>query len=269
MTRPRRLYCDGPFGQLHVQDTGGDGVPLVLCAQAPMSSRQFSCVMMPLAARGIRAIGVDTPGFGMSDPPPFVPRIEDYAKAIPAALDGLNLNQAHILGHHTGALIATEVAVSVPERVMSLVMNGPLPLSAEERAEFMKMVDNFERPFTGKRDGSHLIDWWKRRSSFVHGDTDWNLMTRYVCEPLVGLGPFWYGHHAAFLYDHAASIARVTQPTLILTNTGDQIYEQAQLTRKMRPDFAYAEIEGGGIDIVDERPDAWVAAVGEFVLKRI
>jgi hypothetical protein len=33
----------------------------------------------------------------------------------------------------------------------------------------------------------------------------------------------------------------------------------------MRPDFAFASIEGGGIDIVDQQPDAWVDAVARFL----
>jgi len=260
-----RGYCAGPFGQIHYHDTGR-GIPLVLCPQAPMSARQFERVFDALAARGLRAIGIDTPGFGMSDPPPHVPTIADYARAVPAVLDALGLARAHILGHHTGALIATEAALSQPGRIAALIMNGPLPTTPEERVQFMTWVETFERPFTGRPDGSHIAEWWQRRSGFAAPDSDWNLMTRYVCEPLVAPGPFWYGHHAAFLYDHGAAIAQVRCPALILTNTGDQIYAHAQRARALRPDFAYAEIAGGGIDIVDEKPAEWVAAVAAFVL---
>lgn len=266
MTRPVRGYCTGPFGQVHFHDTGGAGPPLVLCPQAPMSARQFDRVYGLLAGKGLRAIGIDTPGFGQSDAPPFIPTVEDFAGAIPAVLDHVGLKAAHILGHHTGAMIATEAAVAYPARIMSLVMNGPLPLTASERAEFHKFVDDFERPFRAKPDGSHLTDWWKRRSFMAAPDSDWERMTLYVCEPLLGAAPFWYGHNAAFAYDHGASIMRVTQPTLILTNTGDQIYAQARHTHTLRPDFKYIEIPGGGVDIVDEAPEAWAAAVAGFVL---
>lgn len=230
-----------------------------------MSARQFERVYGLLTAKGVRAIGVDTPGFGQSDPPPFIPKVEDFATAIPPVLDHLGLAAAHILGHHTGAMIATEAAVKYPARIASLIMNGPLPLTLAERTEFRKFVDDFERPFKAKTDGSHLVDWWKRRSFMANAATDWERMTHYVCEPLVAYAPFWYGHNAAFEYDHAASIMQVKQPTLILTNTGDQIYAQAQQTHKMRPDFKYLEIPGGGIDIVDEAPDAWAAAVAGWV----
>ncbi|MBM3516034.1 MAG: alpha/beta hydrolase [Alphaproteobacteria bacterium] len=268
MSKPSRNYCVGKFGHIHFYDTGGTGAPLVLCPQAPMSARQFDRVYDLLTARGIRAIGVDTPGFGMSDPPPFVPRVEDFATAVPVVLDHLGIAAAHIVGHHTGAMIATEAAVGYPKRILSLIMNGPVPLTVAERTQFQSIVDDFEKPFKAKPDGSHLLDWWKRRSAFANAATDWDRVTHYVAEPLVGLGPFWYGHNAAFAYDHAASIKRVAQRAMILTNTGDQIYSHAQLTRQLRPDFAYVEIPGGGIDIVDEAPAAWVDAVATFVFAK-
>jgi len=56
MTRPRRGYTDGPFGQIHYQDTGGEGFPLVLCHQAPMTSRQYDTVYPLLSAEGIREL---------------------------------------------------------------------------------------------------------------------------------------------------------------------------------------------------------------------
>lgn len=52
---------------------------------------------------------------------------------------------------------------------------------------------------------------------------------------------------------------------LIITNTGDMVYEHARNTKRMRPDFEYVELEGGGVDIVDQQPEAWVNAVVAFL----
>lgn len=71
---PWRHYADGPFGQVHFQVLG-EGAPLVLLHQAPITSGQFDNVYAPLAIRGFRVIGIDMPGFGMSDPTPGVPTI--------------------------------------------------------------------------------------------------------------------------------------------------------------------------------------------------
>ena len=59
---------------------------------------------------------------------------------------------------------------------------------------------------------------------------------------------------------------RLVHRTLILTNDGDQIYEHAHRARALRPDFAFVALEGGGIDVIDQLPDAWTEAVAAFVL---
>ena len=263
----RRAYAQGPYGQVHFHEAGPtDGVPLLLLHQAPVSARQFEPVYARLAARGVRAIGVDMPGFGCSDPTPFVPAIEDYARAIPAVLDALGLPSASILGHHTGALVATEVALQFPARIDRLVLNGPLPLEAAERAQWLEYCRSEELPFRERSDGSHFAKLFQVRYGFAQDTVPVGTVTRYIVETLSGLAPFWYGHHAAFVYDHAATMRRLAHRTLILTNTGDQIYDHARRARALRPDFAFIALEGGGIDVIDQLPDAWSAAVAGFVL---
>lgn len=265
MTQPRRGYADGPFGQIHFQDTGGDRTPLILCHQAPITSRQFDTVYPLLADAGFRAIGIDTPGFGLSDPPDHVPTVEEYATAIPAVLDHLNIDKADILGHHTGGLIATEVALQFPERIKNLIINGPSPFTPEEIIQWNKFVDENEKGFEHKEDGSHLQELFERRWQWAAPGTDPALVTRYVVEQLQGYGPFWYGHNAAFAYDHNVSLPKITHRTMILINTGDIIHPHALKAHKMRPDFKFVELEGGGIDPTDQMPEAWVAAVSKFL----
>lgn len=259
-----RHYTDGPFGQLHYSDSG-QGIPLILCHQAPMSQRQFHKAYPLLAARGVRAIGFDLPGFGLSDPPDFPPRIEDYASVLPALLQAAGLERAHLLGHHTGAQVATAMALAFPRHVLSLTLNGPLPMTPEERAGGLAYVEEHEKGYAPDETGEHLLKMFKARTVAANAHTDWADATRYVAEQLMGLGPFWYGHHAAFTYDHGAALKELRCPAMILTNTGDEIYHLAQRAREMRPDFAYVELEGGGVDIVDERPEAWADAVAEYV----
>lgn len=260
----RRMYTDGPYGQVHFIDNLA-GTPLVLCHQAPMSLRQFDSVYGLLAENGIRAIGIDMPGFGASDPTDFVPGIEDYARVVPSVLDHLNIPSAFVLGHHTGAMVATEVALQFSDRVIGVILNGPLPLTEEERQAGLAYVEEFEKGLEHKPDGNHLVAMFSNRMSYATEQTDWKLATRYIAEQLIGLGPFWYGHHAAFQYDHNKTLPLLKHPTLVLTNTGDAIYKNAKDTMALRPDFTYAEIEGGTIDIVDEKPNAWVKEVSKFI----
>ncbi|MDX2224835.1 MAG: hypothetical protein SFV21_18925, partial [Rhodospirillaceae bacterium] len=114
-------------------------------------------------------------------------------------------------------------------------------------------------------DGSHMMKSFQGRWRMYGEGADPKLTTRVIVEKFMGYGPFWYGHHAAFVYDHNTAIPKVKARTMILTNTGDQIYENALWARKMRPDFTYVELPGGGVDIVDQQPAAWADAVAKFV----
>lgn len=259
-----RHYTNGPFGQLHYTDTGA-GVPLILCHQAPMSQRQFGNVYPLLAERGIRAIGFDLPGFGQSDPPSAPPTIEDYASVLPALLTAAGITKAHFLGHHTGAQVATAMALAYPQAVLSVILNGPLPMTAEERQGGLDYVETHEKGYAPDETGQHLLTMFKARMVAANKDTNWVDATRYVAEQLMGLGPFWYGHNAAFTYDHGAALKKLTCTTMVLTNTGDEIYHLAQRAMELRPDFAYKELEGGGVDIVDEQPQAWADSVAEYI----
>ncbi|QVM83879.1 alpha/beta fold hydrolase [Novosphingobium decolorationis] len=261
---PRRGYVDGPFGQIHYRRTG-TGRPLVLVHQAAMDSRQFTAVYGLLAEAGFDAIGIDLPGFGNSDCPPFPPRVEDLAASIVAAIDALGLERFDMAGHHTGAMVATEVALALPERVQRLVLNGPMPLTDAERSAFFADKHLREKEIVPKPGGQHFAEFTAIRERLVAGSLPLETVNSYVLQALGAPSPFWYGHNAGFQYRHEDSLPRLACPTLILTNTGDQIYAHAQRARALRPDMAYAELEGGGVDIIDQQPEAWTKTLTEFL----
>jgi len=231
-----------------------------------MCARQFEAVMPLLNAAGVRSIAIDLPGFGGSDGPEAPPVIADYAAAMLCVLDHLELDQVDVLGHHTGAMVATELALSFPDRVRKLILNGPVPLTPEEQKAFREdALTRDKATALIQPDGSHLSSTFRDRAAFVAGSVPLERVQDYVLWMICGSAPVWYGHDAAFTYDHATRLQALTHPTLVLTNTGDIIYEQALRTRSQRPDFAFVALEGGGVDVVDQLPEAWTAAVVEFL----
>ena len=261
----RRGYADGRYGQVHYQ-VWGAGQPLALCHQSPLSLRQFDSVYPLLAEAGFMAIGIDTPGFGLSDPPDDVPSIADYAHIVPATLDALGIARADVLGHHTGAMIATEVALRHPGRVARLVLHAPAPFTEKEARHWRDDMLARERAWQPKEDGSHLTELWARRIEHARGLTSLAALQRNLVQTLVAGETMWYGHHAAFHYDHASSLRRITQPCMVLSNTGDVIHDVARRALDIRPDFRYRELPGGTVDIVDQEPEAWTREVAAFLL---
>ena len=256
-------YAAGPFGQLHYM-VRGHGTPLVMVHQCPDSMVQFAPVMEYLAGHGVQAIAVDIPGYGMSDVPDHPPTMAEYSKIVPAIMDHFDLATANLLGHHTGALVVTEAALQFSDRVDKLILNGPLPLTDEERTYF-KGVMAAEKTWGIKWDGSHLLDQWNHRKN---AQTEWNDIAAFHAHFVHGLlagETIWYAHEAVMDYKHEDAIPRIQQPCLILANTGDAIYAQSQRTHEMRPDFSYAELSGGTIDVIDEQPEQWSAEVAAFL----
>ncbi|QVM84712.1 alpha/beta fold hydrolase [Novosphingobium decolorationis] len=265
MTRwAARGYADGPYGQIHYRHEG-QGLPIVLLHQAPMTSAQYDRVLEPLARRGFHAVAIDMPGFGMSDPVEGTPRVEDWAACVPPVLDALGHGSATILGHHTGALVATEVALQFPDRVRALVLNGPMPLTEEERAEFLANGYPRERTITAQADGGQFAAVHAARTRLAAGTVEPERVSEYVVMAFQGQGAYWHGHHAAFQYRQEETLAAIACPALILTNTGDIIHDHALKARELRPDFAWVALDGGGVDIVDQQPEAWAQTVADFV----
>ncbi len=263
----RKGYADGPDGQVHYRDAGA-GVPLLLLHQTPCHLGMFDAAWDLLVRAGIRAIGIDTPGYGQSDATRGTPTIAAYARAVAAVLDHLGLGGADVLGHHTGASIAAELAVAEPRRIRRVILNGPPLFTAEERSAYLRAIAAAPRP--GPRaDGSHLLAVWERRQHFTPGWTSVPAMHRGVVMMLEaqlsgdGERP---GYSAAFAHDIGVPLRAIAQPGLILTNTGDDLYTMACRTRELRPDFAFIALDGGTHDIVDEQPEAWARVVTDFVL---
>ncbi len=259
----RKGYLDGPYGQIHYYEAG-EGPTLILSHQSPVSARMFERAIPLLADSGLRVIAVDTPGYGNSDTPPAPPSIAEYGECFVAVLDALNLQKAHLLGHHTGAGILASFAVNHPERVSSLILNGPPLLTAEDLKAF---ADLKHEPHPIYKDGSHLHEQWEQRVRYSSGWTDEVSMHRRLVDQLWAGPTAWFGHYSAFRHDMLPDIKALTGPVLILTNTGDDIYEVAHRVHKLRPDFEFAELEGGTHDIVDEQPEAWSGIVSQYVLR--
>lgn len=260
----RRAYVDGRWGQVHLARAGpADGLPLLLLHQSPLSGRQFLPALPHLAAAGVQAIAIDTAGFGQSDPPPEPQPIAAHAEALLPVLDALGLDRPAILGHHTGAMIAAHVAARWPERVSRLVLNGVPLFSAEERAHFATFRFAPIRP---RADGGHLVEAWNQRLKATPGWTNLAAMHDHVVAWLANPERSHWGFKAAFAHDLEADLKAIRAPTLILTNSGEDLFEASRRAHALRPDWAFAALPGGTHDIVDEAPAAWAAAVARFVL---
>jgi pimeloyl-ACP methyl ester carboxylesterase len=113
--------------RVHVIEAGG-GPPVVLLHGSSTSSLSLLPVLERL--EGVRAIAVDRPGFGHSEPV-HVPRdrFRDAAvEFVDEILDTLELKTSALAGNSMGGTWALWYALAHPERVKRLVLLGSAPL---------------------------------------------------------------------------------------------------------------------------------------------
>lgn len=67
-----RGYAGAAGAQLHYRELG-EGSPVILLHASPLSSEFMLGQIQALASAGYRAIALDTPGYGQSDPLPEPP----------------------------------------------------------------------------------------------------------------------------------------------------------------------------------------------------
>lgn len=259
MTTPllcgRRSYVPGLWGQVHIREWG-EGPPLVLLHQTPWNGIQFHRLAPLLASKGWRVIAPDTPGYGLSDAAPVVPSIEDYAANLEVVLKALDIDQAIIGGHHTGALIAAAFAVLSPNSVKALILDNPPLYTEPERLQRQQMP---HRDFAPVEGGGHFAERW----AFMRGFADPNLSVDSL--HLANIAYYLndisadHGHAAAYRFDLETIAPLITAPALLLSSQLDPVASHAERFTKLQPQWQIIALQGGSANIL-ERPENWAEA---------
>jgi len=255
----RRRYVDVAYGQIHVAEAGHG--PALLCLhQTPRSWDEFREIIALLAGE-LHVIAIDLPGMGASDPLPGDASIEGYAAAVLAVADALGLDRFHVCGHHTGGVVAVELAAGTPERVLSLVLSStPWVDDAARRAR--RATPPPVDVATHDAGGGHLTALWEQRSR--HYPPGYALLDRYLIDALRARDSA-EGHIAVGNYEMERRSPLVRCPVLVIEHAADPFATRhtAALAERFRP-AAVVSIEGGAIAL--EHSAAQVArAVGAFV----
>ncbi|MFD5750348.1 alpha/beta fold hydrolase [Streptomyces sp. NPDC127033] len=260
----RHHFADSRFGQLHYVEEG-TGEPVLLLHQTPRSWDEYRDVL-PLLGRRFRAIALDTPGFGMSARPTEEWSVELFARAVLDLCDALGLEQVALVGHHTGGVVAAEVAASAPDRVRALVLSGMPFVDAPRRhqvATGRPAIDHVERA----ADGSHLQRLWDNRAPYYPADRP-DLLERLVRDALRVLDRVEEGHLAVNRYRMEDRIGSVTARTLVLCGELDafSLPDVPKILAAI-PGAVSEVLPGTGVPSVDHRPDLFAEAVGRFLLQ--
>lgn len=229
----RRHFFDGPFGQVHLRTCGdltSETRPLLCLHQSPKSGREFVRVL-PHLARDRFVVAVDSPGHGESDVPPTQAdaTIPNYARSAWAVVDALELGTVDLLGHHTGAKVATEMAWQRPDDVGAIVMVSALVLTPEEQTEFEHMFDEIPLDEAGTR----FRHQWDAAIKHRGPGVTLEMLADSVAENNRAGEAYEWGHKAAFAYNvHFPDRVSELDHRITVLNPKDMLYE---LTPRVAP----------------------------------
>ena len=131
---------------LHVDDTGGVGRPVVLIHGWPWNADSWAPQVEALRAAGYRVITYDRRGFGRSDKPLIGYTYESLSDDLSALMEELDLREATLVGFSMGGgEVASYCARQGVERLRSVVFAASVTPFMSQRK------DNPEGPLTATR----------------------------------------------------------------------------------------------------------------------
>ncbi|MDQ3057179.1 MAG: alpha/beta hydrolase [Pseudomonadota bacterium] len=129
--------------RLHVEDSGGDGKPVVLIHGWPLSAESWKAQVGPLRDAGHRVIAYDRRGFGRSDKPEGGYDYDTLTDDLAGLLEEHDLRDVALVGFSMGGgEVARYISRYGEERVRSVVFASAVP------PFLMKSDDNPDGPLT-------------------------------------------------------------------------------------------------------------------------
>jgi pimeloyl-ACP methyl ester carboxylesterase len=231
-----RAFANLADRQVHYRHAGAGGVPLLMLHASPGSSKQMERLGDALAATR-HVLATDRPGNGDSPALPLAqPEIADYARAELMFLDALGLGTIDVLGSHTGACVAVEMAILAPGRVRRVVLDGIGLFSDDDVAAYLA---NYAPPMQPDLAGSYLtwafqfcrdqilfFPWFDKRTETARGLglPPAQALHNVVVEVLKSLQTYHLGYQASFRYPAQARLPLLRQHVLAVAAPDDPLH---------------------------------------------
>jgi 3-oxoadipate enol-lactonase len=263
---PTRLARNGPVAVAY--DVRGRGSPLVLIQGVGVGRWGWEPVADRLARR-FRVITIDNRGIGASDAPPGHYSTRMMADDVLAVLDDAGVQRASVVGTSLGGMIAQELALAHPERVDRLVLvatipggprSHPMPLPTTylvawaplmtSQAKLQQFVHTTLGPETLRRRPKVARRLAARKLAHPQSQHAWRAQTE-----------------AGMLFNPLGRQRRITQPTLVIQGTADQVVnpDNAGVLAGLLPNARVELFDGAGHLLYWEQPKRFVHVVTDFL----
>jgi pimeloyl-ACP methyl ester carboxylesterase len=173
------------FGQMHLRSKDGKGAPLVLLHMSPRSGGMWESLQEKLDRP---TCAPDRLGYGFSDAPPWALSLEQYAVCTVDALKAAGITgDVDVMGIHTGAIEAIEVAHQMGSQVRRVIAVG-MPLFTPE--EQQRQLEKYsEQPLKPATEGGHVLGAWRGGFAFRQPPYDLSDVHRRFVEHVLAANP--------------------------------------------------------------------------------
>jgi pimeloyl-ACP methyl ester carboxylesterase len=209
-----RGYLDTSWGQLHYESTGSGEKTIVLFHETGVDYSAYQHLVPELAPQ-LRVIAFDTPGCGQSDPPPAITTIEEYAARLREGIDALGIGQMSVFGAHTGAQVAIQVAVDIPDRVEAVFCLG-LPFYRPEVLAARRVAQVPEFTY----EGDHLLTGFHRPPREYVPE----VRSRMVASTSLLPDRVFWPYHAVYKYSPGDVLPKIAAPVVFITSESDILH---------------------------------------------
>lgn len=264
--------------KLHVEDTGGDGRPVVLIHGWPLSASSWKQQVPTLVEAGFRVITYDRRGFGRSDKPIAGYGYGTLAEDLSGLLEALDLRDVTLVGFSMGGgEVIQYIGDHGEDRIRSIV------LASAVTPMMMKLPNNPEGPLEPTQAAKMTFDLTADADKFYENFTrqffspnaDGHVLVSET-ERLEALGQCKQASQAAALEamqsfgitDFRKDLGKVSVPTLIIHGTADGIVPfdgSGARTHRAVPHSQLYLVEGGPHGINVSHADAFNRALIDFL----
>jgi 3-oxoadipate enol-lactonase len=266
---PTRVARNGAVAVAY--DVRGHGSPLVLIQGLGVGRWGWEPVVDRLARR-FQVITVDNRGVGDSDAPSGSYSARAMADDVVAVMDDAGVGSASVVGTSLGGMVAQELALAHPDRVDALVLvatipggrvTAPMPMKTAYLLTWAPLMASEVRlrGFVRQALGPETV---RRRTKVVE-----RLMAQKRAHPQSEQA--WRAQATAgVLFDPLGRQRRITQPTLILQGTADQVVNpaNAELLASLIPGARRQYFDGAGHLLYWDEPKRFVRVVTAFLTDR-
>lgn len=262
---------------VHVDDYGGDGRPVVLIHGWPLSGESWSEQIEALRGAGLRVIAYDRRGFGRSDKPKTGYSYDTLADDLAGLLEALDLRDVTLVGfsmgggevaryvakYGEGRLRGVVFAAAVTPMMMNAPGNPEGPLDKQKAAEMTTQLtadqDGFYDQFTtdffsANADGNVLVSEEQRQDAVrMCQQAD----KAAALEAMQSFG----------ISDFRDDLAKITVPTLVIHGDSDGIVPFEGSGRRTHDAVPHSEltvIQGAPHGLNVSHPSEFNSILSEF-----